>query len=205
MLTFQVSGKLWNRSLVMADVETGSEWSHILGRCMAGPLKNQELRPLIADMVTWKQWVARHPHTTVLNMSRTAREYTAEFYRDPTQFVYGLMVGGHPLHLPMEQMQRRHVWQFEFDGRPFVAVFDATGAGVYVYSAQVGDEVLHFRPHDSETMQDRETGSTWRIRDGRCLAGKHAGQALVQQIGIMSYRRAWSVFHPESRSATSLD
>ena len=30
-LTFQVSGMLWKRSLVMRDIETGSLWSHLLG------------------------------------------------------------------------------------------------------------------------------------------------------------------------------
>ena len=38
-LTFRVSGKLWNRSLIMSDVETRTEWSHLLGRAMAGKLK----------------------------------------------------------------------------------------------------------------------------------------------------------------------
>ena len=42
-LTFQVSGKLWNRSLVMRDLETGSLWSHILGECMEGELMGKKL------------------------------------------------------------------------------------------------------------------------------------------------------------------
>ena len=40
VLTLQVSGKLWNRSLVIRDIETESLWSHILGKCMDGDLKD---------------------------------------------------------------------------------------------------------------------------------------------------------------------
>ena len=38
-LTLCVSGKLWNRSLIMMDKETDSLWSHLLGEAMAGPLE----------------------------------------------------------------------------------------------------------------------------------------------------------------------
>jgi hypothetical protein len=39
-LTFCVSGQLWNRSLVMMDLETKSLWSHLLGRGMQGKHKD---------------------------------------------------------------------------------------------------------------------------------------------------------------------
>ena len=37
-LTLVVSGMLWNRNLVMLDLETESLWSHILGEAKAGVL-----------------------------------------------------------------------------------------------------------------------------------------------------------------------
>ena len=38
-LTLQVSGMLWQRSLVMRDLETGTLWSHLMGKAMEGELK----------------------------------------------------------------------------------------------------------------------------------------------------------------------
>ena len=80
ILTFQVSGKLWNRSLVMRDMETGSLWSHILGSCMEGTLRGSDLKILAAVMTTWDDWRKKNPHTTVLNLPRTSAEYNKEFY-----------------------------------------------------------------------------------------------------------------------------
>jgi hypothetical protein len=61
LLTLCVSGQLWNRSLVMLDIETRSLWSHILGEAMAGELKGQLLKPIPSDMVTWAAWKRDHP------------------------------------------------------------------------------------------------------------------------------------------------
>ena len=46
IVTLAVSGKLWNHSLVMVDQETGSLWSHLLGRAMSGPMKGTNLKTL---------------------------------------------------------------------------------------------------------------------------------------------------------------
>jgi hypothetical protein len=42
---------LWNRSLEMRNVETGSLWSHILGEAMQGDLKGTTLQPLPTELV----------------------------------------------------------------------------------------------------------------------------------------------------------
>ena len=120
-LTFQVSGKLWMRSLVMMDVETKTEWAHLLGEGMTGQLKGKTLKPLITDMVTWDAWKAQHPDTTVLNMSRTSRNYVREFYRDPARFVFGFEFDGRTWALPMQDMKEHPVHQFEIAGTALLA------------------------------------------------------------------------------------
>ena len=74
------------RSLVMSDVETRTEWSHLLGRGMAGKLKGKVLKPLITDMLTWAAWKEEFPATTVLNMSNKRDNYTRDFYADPSKW-----------------------------------------------------------------------------------------------------------------------
>ena len=106
-LTFAVSGQLWNSSLVMIDMETKSLWSHILGQCVHGKLKGEQLRQLIADTMTWKAWRSEHPDTTVLNLPRSSKNYSAEFYEKPERFAYGFVVNGEHFHATFARLRSR--------------------------------------------------------------------------------------------------
>ena len=89
-LTFQVSGMLWQRSLVMRDLETKTLWSHLLGRGMRGKLEGVQLVMLPAVMTTWKEWGDRHPETTDLAMSRTAGQFNEQLWQQPERYVFGI-------------------------------------------------------------------------------------------------------------------
>lgn len=197
-LTFQVSGKLWMRSLIMRDIETGSEWSQLLGKCMAGKLKGQALQPLITDMVTWQVWKQLHPESTVLNMSRTSREYTKEFYRDASKFVFGFEVEGKAYALPMSNMKQQAIHNFDLTGTAFVATFDKTGASTYLFESKVGEHKLVFEPVDDKRMRDLQTGSLWDRTSGQAIEGELKEARLTQRFGMMSYASAWMNFHPKS-------
>ncbi|MCP4885719.1 MAG: DUF3179 domain-containing protein [Planctomycetaceae bacterium] len=71
-LTLRVSVKLWMRSLVTSDLETGTAWSHLLGRGMSGQLEGKVLKPLFSDMLTWSAWRERFPSSKVLELPRMA-------------------------------------------------------------------------------------------------------------------------------------
>ncbi len=187
------------RSLIMSDIETGSEWSHLLGEAKAGKLKGSLLKPLITDMVTWEAWKKKHPHTTVLDMSRTAREYTSEFYRDPQKFVFGFVIDGQAYTLPMPKMVNSLVHSFDVSGKSLVATFDQAGAGTYLYDSTVEGRRLSFERVDEAWMRDKETDSRWEITTGRAIAGDLEGKRLEPQVGIMSYAAAWTNFHPQSQ------
>ena len=49
----------------MGDVETGSEWSHLQGRCNAGKHKGVELKTIPSVITTWSAWKRDHPETDV--------------------------------------------------------------------------------------------------------------------------------------------
>ncbi len=197
-LTFQVSGKLWMRSLVMFDAETKSEWSHLLGRAMAGKLKGRKLKPLITDMVTWSVWKKQHPDTTVLNMSRTDRNYTREFYLKPSRFLFGFHIGDKHFALPMPVMMEHPVFAFEAANTELVATFDKVGAVTHVFESKLEGQSLSFERVSDAIMKDQETNSRWELLSGRCIEGTLKGKMLKQRIGIMSFRKAWQNFHPDS-------
>jgi hypothetical protein len=87
MLTFQVSGMLWNRTLVMYDSETKSLWSLLLEKGVRGPMTGRKLTTLPSELTTWKKWKSLHPETTVLNMSHMQDRFVREFYDEPHPFV----------------------------------------------------------------------------------------------------------------------
>ena len=183
----------------MQDAETNTEWSHILGKGMRGQLTGRKLKPLITDMVTWSVWKQQHPDTTVLNMSRTTSNYSKEFYRQPKNFVFGFEANGESWALPMNELIENPVHSFEIDGVPLVATFESDGAVTHLFSRVVDGRTLTFQQVDGPTMKDRETNSIWSLGTGKAINGELKGSTLNQRVGIMSFRRAWVTFHPDSQ------
>ena len=186
------------RSLVMNDVETGSEWSHLLGRSMAGKLKGRVLRPIVSDMLTWSAWRKEFPETTVLDMSRTSQNYTRQFYEEPKRFVLGFEVQGASFALPMDKLMEQPVHMFKAGDEMLLATFDADAAVVRLFDPDIDGQRLDFAQISDHTMQDRQTETVWDLATGKAKAGRLAGKHLRQRVGIMSFRRAWDNFHPDS-------
>ena len=197
-LTLQVSGKLWMRSLVMNDVETGTEWAHLLGKAMAGPLKGKKLKPIVSDMVTWSVWKEQHPKTTALHMPRSSKNYSRDFYRDPTRFVFGFQADGKSLALPMASLIEKSVHHFQVGDTRLLVTYDKAGTVTHLFEPAVDGRTLDFKQVDERLMKDAQTGSRWEILNGVCVKGELKRKVLKQRVGIMSFRRAWQNFHPDS-------
>ena len=198
-LNFAVSGKLWNRSLIMRDEETGSDWSHLLGKCMDGKLKGTQLAVIAADMVTWRAWRKRHSGTTVLNMRRTHRDYTKDFYRNPDRFVLGWLVQRQPYHATFATLKQTPLMNLTFGETPLVITFDTASTSARAYAREVEGRRLRFVEGDEpDQMRDRETGSIWKRTTGEAIAGPLKGKLLTAHPGIPSFTRAWTTFHPKS-------
>jgi hypothetical protein len=108
VLTFQVSGMLWNKTLDMYDSESKSLWSLLLAKGMTGPKKDRELKTLPSELTTWKKWKSLHPETTVLNMSHMQDRFVREFYDEPHPFVFGF-VADRPYHITLETLRKARV------------------------------------------------------------------------------------------------
>ncbi len=50
----------------------------------------------------------------------------------------------------------------------------------------------------SREIINRETGSSWDLQHGKATAGLLIGKQLKPLAGIVSFRRAWKVFHPKT-------
>lgn len=193
---------LWKRSLVMIDVETRSLWSHLLGRAMAGALQGAELEALPSELTTWDAWRKEHPQTTVLNLSRTDRNYVREFYRRPGDFVYGLVVDGRAYHVPFPVLQGTPVLNLDLKDADLLVTFSPESTAARLFSRTVQERTLTFRVVETDRMRDEETGTIWDRSTGEAIEGALKGTSLKQQVGITSYARAWREFHPDSRSVS---
>ncbi len=187
------------RSLIMNDVETHTEWSHLLGRGMAGKLKGRELTPLVSDMATWDAWKREHPGTTALDLSRTSRNYSSEFYREPSRFVFGFEHNGGARAIGLDNLLKHPLHPFDIDDAPLLVTFDSEGFVARLFSRSIDGKVLNFKAIDNKHMKDNQTGSVWNNSGGNAIEGEMKGQRLTPLVGIMSYRRAWMNFHPTSK------
>jgi hypothetical protein len=198
-LTFGVSGKLWNRSLIMYDRETNSDWSHILGKSMAGPLAGTELKQVPSVMTDWASWSKQHPAGTVIWMQPTSVEYKREFYRHPADFVLGIVDHGSAVAWGFDEIVRRNVIQDQLGDSMVVVLYDAASVTARLYSRELDGQSLTFTVDDENHPIDNETGTQWDPITGRGIRGKLAGKHLQALPAIVSYRKAWTKFHPDSR------
>ena len=197
-----VSGKLWNRSLVMVDQETGSLWSHLLGRAMSGAMEGTNLKTLPGLMTDWKTWRQMHPKTTVVTLSRTSTDYRREFYQRPQRFVVGIADGDAARAWPFDQLLKQPVVNDSFEGKPLVVVFDEQSKTAFLFDRRVEQNAVELTLRDGQLL-DEQSGAMWNARTGRAIStGEGSDEAEVADLtpipGIVSFRHTWEVFHPKS-------
>jgi len=197
-LTFAVSGKLWQRSLVMIDSPTKSLWSHILGEAMQGQLKGTRLKVLPSLMTDWKTWRKLHPDTTVLSLSKTSKRFTTDFYDFLDRFLVGLTAGDVARAWRYDRLKKEPLVNDQFGGTPLLIFFEPDSATAYLYDRRVKKEPLTFVMRDGKLI-DEQTKSVWQPHNGLATAGPHKGTYLKPLAGIVSYDKAWKEFHPESQ------
>jgi hypothetical protein len=175
-LTFAVSGKLWNRSLVMVDNQTDSLWSHLLGKSMEGELKGTQLETLPGVIMTWKAWKEAHPKTSVLKMSRTADEFVKAFHESPGRFVLGVRSETAAKAYSFESLKAERVINDVFEKGPIIVLYDPEGTGGRVFSRSLDGKTLTFRLAKDRII-DGETKSIWDLQ-GKCMEGPLKGKSL---------------------------
>jgi hypothetical protein len=124
-------------------------------------------------------------------------EYRREFYRDPSQFVLGMVEGGEARAWSFEQLMREPVLNDEFRRSPVLIVFMSDSATAMVYDRRVDDRTLTFN-YENGKLLDTQTGTQWESASGEAVAGPLRATQLTRRVGTVSYLRAWRDFHPDS-------
>lgn len=185
----------------MGDVETKSEWSHILGTAMYGPMKGTKLKSIPSVIATWKRWKEDHPDTTVTVMERKGTEFDSGVYQrhketDSDAYVVGLRLGDAVTAYPLSLLEKQTLINDSLGGEPVVVIYDHEGKGVVIFTRTLEKQVLEFTVQDGQVIAG---GSRWSPTTGEALDGPLKGKRLEAMPAIISFTEVWKQFHPQGR------
>jgi hypothetical protein len=199
-LNFQVSGMLWQRSLVMQDVETETLWSHLLGKGMRGELEGTELERIPSVITTWEDWNARYPESSVLAMKRTTGGYDEGQWEKARRFVFGISgkEKGESPAVGLRKLQREGVVMVKTDSASYVFTHRSKGGSVQAFRAELNGRPLVFSAGEDGYMKEEGTGARWSRETGVAISGPDRGSKLEPVAGTLSFVQAWEAFYPKS-------
>lgn len=188
---------LWNRSLVMRDLETGTLWSHILGEAMKGPLQGNVLKVLPGVVTTWEDWKNQFPHTTAFIMPRIPLDFRRMVMERNDRYVFGIRVVNREKAYFYEYLAEKELINDVVAQTPILLTHDFTSAYTRVFSRFVEDEIHTFELTDSrDQIKSRLDGSIWNPKTGQELSDNPRQLKILN--GIVSYAKAWKSFFPQT-------
>ena len=215
-LTFETIGLL-DGVFRMRDRETGTIWTHLDGKAIAGPLEGQRLNMIPIPQTTWGQWKADYPETLVLSPDTPFQDRYVRPVRigvfNPNEAVYGddrlpsnaLIVGievegvfkGYPLD---ELESAGGVVNDTVAGRPVVVLYDSDAQTGVAYLREIDGQTLEFYNvgKDGYEVRDRQTESLWDVH-GRTVEGDYGEARLEFVPSFISEWYGWSAYHPETQ------
>jgi len=177
---FGVSGLLYNSDLLMYDRNTQSLWSQIGGEAVAGPLVGVALPRLPVWHTTWRDWLARHPRSSVMQGDpRFKANYRRDLYPGYAKSKRLYFDVSH--RAPRDYHPKEFVLGVEIEGRfkayPFTELADRAQPEFFDQVGALRIEVV------------------WDAENQTASARSVSGEPLVS---AMSYWFAWFAFHPDT-------
>jgi hypothetical protein len=194
VLTFGISGDLWQDNMIMYDQETRSMWSQVLGEAKRGQFKGTRLNQVSSFLTDWRSWRSQYPLATVVVLDRSRQEFNREFYRAPERFVLAIAEGEKAKTWDLSDLSQRQVINDEWDGRPVLAVFDRASATARLFDRTCRGKVLSFHL-EGKKLVDRATRTSWSPISGRAVSGPLLGRHLAPLPALVTYRTRWQQFH----------
>ena len=109
------------------------------------------------------------------------------------------MIGNQPYSVPFGALQHNPILNLKLEGWSLLVTFNPDSTSANIFLRKIEDKELRFVAEGKNLMRDEQTGSVWNRSTGVALRGTLKGKKLEHHIGMVSYERAWSVFHPDNR------
>ena len=209
------SGFLYRSNKLMYDRQTNSLWNQFTGRPVVGPLTGSgiELKVRPVAITSWKNWLKRHPNTSVLSLDtghlrdyRPGRPY-GEYFASPDlmfpalapdsrlaakDYVFALRVEELEKAWPLSSFEKDKVINDTLGDLDLVLIGDAATRTVRAYRADGRDFVI-----DPQLPDRVVTGNeTWLVEEA-ALVGSN-GDRLMRLPGHIAYWFAWRQFFPDA-------
>jgi hypothetical protein len=212
-LHFRLAG-INNQNFLMRDDETGSWWQQITGKAIFGPLKGEQLEPVLSDELTFGLWKQESPSGQVLQpVAKYVKEYEhgwePEVAKLPVVISFpgsalksrdvliGLEIGNASRAYPMKTILAQSPIQDRLGGTPILLVVGPDGKSVRVFVSRInGTEVEFFKKAGTAdwAVMDSIAGSEWNFQ-GCATSGPSRGKCLDQLNGIKDYWFDWRNYH----------
>lgn len=161
VLTFGVSGLLFQSNVLLYDHQSDSLWSQLGGVSIAGSSADATLRPVVSLETTWGAWRKAHPDTRVLSPETGfGRDYDrdpyAEYHRAPWAMfetrgadarlavkakVVGLRVGEESAAYPLDELADAGAIEDRVGGVPIRIVYDRAANATFVERSDSGERL----------------------------------------------------------------
>ncbi len=222
VLTFQVSGYLFNSNLVLENRRTNSLWSQLTGiKIRGGTPGHQQLQPIPFQLMTWAAWQTLYPDTRVISGRPWADvfDYSSDPYqsyyagggtglRDSSEvdgrlpardIVTGLDFDQLAVAVPFNDLFENDIIQLAVGSQEVVVFLDPDAATPLVYSSILEDgRSLRFRKEDAQIV-DEQTGSIWDPQSGSAIDGPLTGSRLQMLPYRTGFWFSWVDHFPDTR------
>jgi hypothetical protein len=208
-----------NQNFLMEDLETRSWWQQVSGKAISGPLKGQQLDPVIHDEVTYGLWRREYPAGRVLALvneddqididweSKLAKARTVV----PAQkgdtlalrdIVIGVTVDGQAKAYPQALLRKARAVMDRVGTTPVAVLIGADDNSARVFDRRLDDgteiELMVRVGSSPAVFIDTQTGSEWDI-SGTARSGPLAGRTLRRLPQLSDYWFDWHLYHPDTR------
>jgi hypothetical protein len=199
VLTFQVSGYLWNETMVMKDQQTHTLWSFLLGEAKNGPLKGTRLTQLAATQTDWKTWRHEQPAGTVAWLEPSKAVIRSPYSTDsiiahPESMLLVGQLGGEAKSWKLDALAHAILTSDSIASEPVLIVAQGESATYRCFSCLVNGRTLTFE-RDGARMVDMETGTKWELLSGHAVSGPMAGTELTPIPTLLVDRSIWQQIH----------
>ena len=214
-LEFGTSGLALQSRTLLHDARGGRLWDPLTGAAVGDPKIALALVPMFTT--TWADWFARHPETTVLDLTTgTLRDYSpgaalAEVAAAPGPLypatpvdprlsakepVLGVTAASEARAYPVAEVARRRLIRDRIGAQDVVIVTEGDGRAIGAYDA-TGVEFLRIIDSGVDLVVADRDGNRWAMRESALINEKtrDTRRALATR---QSYWFAWANAHPST-------
>ena len=186
VLSFGVSGLLYNSDVLLYDRETESLWSQLLSKAVTGKHKGLVLKMLPVIHTTWADWKRYHPSTQVLSKDTG---YARSYNRDPYR--------GYE--------KSKHLYFPVFNKAPKMYHPKEKVLGLVSGEVYKAYPFVELNKYDQERFTDSVDGKSFTVHwNKKEQSGFIADEEGLVHPVVQGYWFAWYAFHPETKVFKSI-